>query len=58
MIRETALEEFTVVVRAKQKPDGLWVADIRTDPEPLRESLRGLSRDVGSRAEMKPKSTG
>jgi hypothetical protein len=47
MIRETASEEFTVVVRAKQKPDGLWVADIQIDPEPIPETRRVVSRDVG-----------
>jgi hypothetical protein len=32
MVRGT--QEFTIVVSAKQKSNGLWVADIQISPEP------------------------
>jgi hypothetical protein len=46
MIRETASREFTVVVRAKQKPDGLWVAQIQIDPPPSPETRGALSQGL------------
>jgi hypothetical protein len=45
MIRESVSQEFTIVVRAKQKSDGLWVADIRISPEPCPETRGALNKD-------------
>ena len=44
MTRERASQEFTVVVNVKQKPDGLWVANIRIDPEPSSETRAALNK--------------
>ena len=46
MTRENASREFTVVVSARQKPDGLWVADIRINPEPSSEIRGALNKDL------------
>jgi hypothetical protein len=46
MIRGTASQEFTIVVSAKQKSDGLWVADIRISPEPSPETRRVLNKNL------------
>jgi hypothetical protein len=40
MSRRTISQEFTVVVSVKQRPDGLWVPDIRINPEPSLETRR------------------
>lgn len=46
MSRRTVFQEFTVVVSVKQKPDGLWVPDIRINPEPALETRRRRNKDV------------
>jgi hypothetical protein len=44
MVRGT--QEFTIVVSAKQKSDGLWVADIQISPEPCLETRGTLNKDL------------
>ena len=53
MIKETVFQEYTVEVKARQKPDGLWVPDVRISPEPTPETRRALTTDLAfkSRAE-------
>lgn len=46
MGRRTVSQEFTIVVSVKQKPDGLWVPDIRINPEPSPENRRALNKDL------------
>jgi hypothetical protein len=45
MNRRSVFQEFTIVVSAKQKPDGLWVPDIRINPEPSPETRGSLNKD-------------
>jgi hypothetical protein len=40
------IREFTIVVSAKQKTDGLWVADIRISPEPSPAARGALNKDL------------
>jgi hypothetical protein len=44
MVRGT--QEFTIVVNAKQKSNGLWVADIQISPEPCPETRGALNKDL------------
>lgn len=46
MIRGTVSQEFTIVLCPKQKPDGLWVTDVRISPEPSPETPRALNKDL------------
>ena len=50
MIKEPVSQQFSIVVKAKQKPDGLWVADIRIHPEPSPEICRALNKDLAFRS--------
>lgn len=47
MVRGT--QEFTIVVSAKQKSDGLWVADIQISPEPGPNTRGALNKDLAFR---------
>jgi hypothetical protein len=40
------IQEFTIVVSAKQKSDGLWFADIQIDPEPCPETREALNKNI------------
>ena len=44
MVRET--QEFTIVISAKQRSDGLWFADIQISPEPCPETRGALNKDL------------
>ena len=43
MIKKTFSKEYTIEIKARQKPDGFWVPDVRISPEPTRpETLQAL----------------
>jgi hypothetical protein len=44
MVRRT--QEFTIAVSAKQRSDGLWVADIQISPEPCPETRGALNQNL------------
>jgi hypothetical protein len=50
MIRETGSQQFSIVVKTKQKPDGLWVADVRINPKPSPEIRRAVNKDLAFRS--------
>ncbi|HZA53694.1 MAG TPA: hypothetical protein VE616_05555 [Candidatus Udaeobacter sp.] len=58
MIRGTVSQEFTIVVRAKQKPDGLWVPEIRINPKPSLETRRSLNKDLAFKSRTEAEAYG
>jgi hypothetical protein len=44
MVRGT--QKFTIVVSAKQKSDGRWVADIQISPEPCSDTRKTLNKNL------------
>jgi hypothetical protein len=58
MIRGTVSQEFTIVVRANRKSDGLWVADIRISPEPSPETRGALNKDLAFKTRIEAEEYG
>jgi hypothetical protein len=46
MPRKATSPEINIIVKAKQRRDGLWVADARISPEPSPEIVRALKSAV------------
>jgi hypothetical protein len=46
MPRKAISLEINITVKAKQKRDGLWVADVRISPEPPPEIIQALNSGV------------
>lgn len=52
MTRRILSEDLTIVVSAKQKRNGLWVPDIRMNPEPAPEDRRDMDTDLGFKTKV------
>jgi hypothetical protein len=52
MPRKAISSEINITVKAKQRRDGLWIADVRIDPEPSPEIIRALKSGVAFRSRM------
>jgi hypothetical protein len=52
MLPKGIYPDVSITVKAKQRRDGLWVADVRIQPEPSPEACRALISGIAFRSRI------